>query len=342
MSSSPFFSIVVPLFNSEKYIAGCIKSILNQSFINYELLIINDASTDNSRIIAESFDDERIRIINHEKNKGLSAARETGIKESRGVYIAWVDSDDYISQFRFEKIYDEIEKNSPDVVITGFVRKNGKKEKNINDCLAPGFYEGETYKEIKKIICTFEKKDCRLISPNVWCKVVRKELLLMTAEKIPYTLKIGEDAARTYSALLAANSLSMIKDNSYYYVQHPEQMTKGKYLQGYFDNAIWIYCFLEDFNREHLFIDDLNMRDMKNQNISHIAGYAVMNEARNPDKKKIKANVERIIKNHVVRSALTERAIKSQNHFYRLILEALKRESVFWVLFYGKLFSKYI
>lgn len=89
-----FFSIIIPLFNKEKYVENAINSILNQSFSDYELLIIDDGSTDKSRVIAATFLSDKIRIIDHSKNKGLSAARNTGIKNASSTYITFLDADD--------------------------------------------------------------------------------------------------------------------------------------------------------------------------------------------------------------------------------------------------------
>lgn len=92
-TSLPIFSIVVPVFNVDKYITRCIDSILEQSFTSFEVICVNDGSTDYSIRLLEQYDDPRIRII-HQKNMGLSAARNTGIYHSSGIYIALLDADD--------------------------------------------------------------------------------------------------------------------------------------------------------------------------------------------------------------------------------------------------------
>lgn len=89
-----FFSIIIPLYNKEKYIENAIRSILNQSFSDYEIIIVNDGSTDNSRALATTFLSDKIRIIDHIKNKGLSAARNTGIKNASTTYTTFLDADD--------------------------------------------------------------------------------------------------------------------------------------------------------------------------------------------------------------------------------------------------------
>jgi len=93
MSSTPFFSVVIPLYNKEKDIARTLQSVIDQKFEDFEVVIVNDGSTDNSETIARSFTDERIRIYSTE-NKGLSAARNYGVSKSNTDYIAFLDADD--------------------------------------------------------------------------------------------------------------------------------------------------------------------------------------------------------------------------------------------------------
>lgn len=89
-----FFSIIIPLYNKERYIENAIQSILKQTVADYEIIIINDGSTDKSKEIISKYDSEKIRIIDHPKNKGLSAARNTGIKNAISNYITFLDADD--------------------------------------------------------------------------------------------------------------------------------------------------------------------------------------------------------------------------------------------------------
>jgi len=115
MKNKTLFSIIVPVYNTSKYIDKCINSILNQTYNNYEIIIINDGSTDNSKEVLEKYkDNKKITIIN-QKNKGLSGARNNGIKKSKGSYIIFIDSDDYIENRLLEKINEKI-KNNTDVI----------------------------------------------------------------------------------------------------------------------------------------------------------------------------------------------------------------------------------
>lgn len=114
----PFFTVIIPLYNKEMYIENAIKSILNQTFTDFELLIINDCSTDKSIEIASKFAFEKVQIIHHEKNSGLAATRNTGIKKATSNYVTFLDADDLWKPHFLEKIFHLIQ-NFPDARIFG-------------------------------------------------------------------------------------------------------------------------------------------------------------------------------------------------------------------------------
>ena len=104
-------SIIVPVYNCAKYIKKCLDSLINQTFKNIEIILVNDGSTDNSEEIIQSYDDNRIVYIK-QKNQGPSAARNLGIDLAKGEYIGFVDSDDWIDADYYEKLYNAIAANN--------------------------------------------------------------------------------------------------------------------------------------------------------------------------------------------------------------------------------------
>ena len=113
-----FFTVIIPLYNKEKYIENAIKSVLNQTFTDFNLLIINDFSTDKSVEIASKYISDKVEIIHHEKNAGLAAARNTGIKNSNSNYITYLDADDLWKPTFLESIFQLIQ-NFPKARIFG-------------------------------------------------------------------------------------------------------------------------------------------------------------------------------------------------------------------------------
>ena len=124
----PIISIIVPIYNVGKYLPRCIESILNQTFNNFELILVNDGSTDNSGVICDDYakKDTRIKIV-HKSNGGVSSARNAGLYVAKGEYIGFVDPDDYIDKNMYEKLYRLCVDNNSDIAICRFNREiNGK------------------------------------------------------------------------------------------------------------------------------------------------------------------------------------------------------------------------
>lgn len=117
----PKVSIIVPVYNVEKYIEKCIMSVLNQTFTDFELILVNDGSKDSSGSICDKYAqiDERIRVI-HKPNGGVSSARNEGIRNSKGKFIGFIDGDDYIEPEMYQVLVNNIENNDADISICGF------------------------------------------------------------------------------------------------------------------------------------------------------------------------------------------------------------------------------
>ena len=110
-------SIVIPVYNVEKYLKQCLDSIINQTYTNLEIILVDDGSTDNSGTICDYYSkiDKRIRVI-HKKNEGQSIARNIGIKVSNGKYIGFLDSDDWVEQDMYRFLIENIEKYNADII----------------------------------------------------------------------------------------------------------------------------------------------------------------------------------------------------------------------------------
>ena len=136
-------SIIIPVYNVQKYLRKCLDSIVNQTFKNIEIIIINDGSSDNSLNICKEYSkkDKRINIIN-KHNEGVSKARNTGLLYATGEYISFIDSDDWVEQNMIEELYNSITSNKADLCICNFIKENKNKrdyiKSNINQKILIG------------------------------------------------------------------------------------------------------------------------------------------------------------------------------------------------------------
>ena len=133
--SMPIISVIVPVYNVEKYLSKCLESILNQSFSQFELILVNDGSTDNSELIFNKYlYDKRLIVIN-KSNGGLSSARNAGLDVARGEYIIFIDSDDYINNKMFEILYNEMIRSKSDIIICDYLKVSESENEKIIDML---------------------------------------------------------------------------------------------------------------------------------------------------------------------------------------------------------------
>ena len=216
-------SIIVPVYKVEKQLERCIRSILNQSFTNFELILVDDGSPDRCGEICDEYEkkDKRIKVI-HKKNGGLSDARNAGLNIAKGKYIGFVDSDDIIHSEMYERMYNCITKYNVDIVQCKF-----RKFKNIEDInkfsnIKDANIEYYTSKE-----AIIDMIDNNKINVNTWNKLYKRELF--ENERFPKG-KIHEDEFLTYKLIYNSNKVAYINKELYYYYQNDNGIMNGSNL----------------------------------------------------------------------------------------------------------------
>lgn len=212
MRATPFFSIIVPVYNAEAYINKCIDCVINQNFTDYELILINDGSKDNSYDICADYakKDKRIICID-KKNAGPSSARNAGIEACNGKYIAFLDSDDIISKFWLQAYYDAITKFKSDICyqdLNYFSKEEDIEAKpyDNNDCNIIG---SEDFGEF------FTNKWVLLSATCTKC--VKAELVKNNKIEFNRSISICEDFLFTCNILNVASTISITNHCGYYY-----------------------------------------------------------------------------------------------------------------------------
>lgn len=150
-------SVIVPIYNVEKYLNKCIDSIVNQTYKNLEIILIDDGSTDGSGDICDEYAGRDMRIkVFHQENKGVVAARKVGIKNATGEYIGFVDGDDYIDSNMFAELYHLINKKEADIVSSGWKREYRGSEAVLYDNFQEGVYDCNTSNYFLKDLCVLK------------------------------------------------------------------------------------------------------------------------------------------------------------------------------------------
>lgn len=249
----PLVSLVVPVYNVEKYLTRCIHSLLDQAYTNIEVNLIDDGSTDNSGALCDYYkeNDKRIRVI-HQKNKGLGETRNTGIEQLSGKYVLFIDSDDYIDADAILTLVELAEKYQADVVTTRFIYDDHEETSMIKTGIYSGSYE------IKNLLVhmlgsrrQFEDQ----LNVSAATKLYSVELIKRAGIRFPSEKKlIWEDLAFNIELFPFCERV-YVSDYAYYHYCYNENSLTHKYIPDKFSRVITMY----DFIYEKLF--ELEMPD---------------------------------------------------------------------------------
>lgn len=218
-------SIIVPIYNAERYLSSCIESIINQTYRNIELVLVDDGSTDRSFDIYNYYAKSDSRIITiKERHQGLVSARRLGVNKAKGLYCIFVDSDDWIELNLVETALAQTERGTVDIVNYNLYSVcNGKKNK-WEYSFPDGVYEDTELENIyTRMMFDFQKNKPGIIQ-SLWSKLIKRSLLLETIQQEDQRITYGEDAAVVYIAMLKAKKIAIINQCIYYYRIHPESM----------------------------------------------------------------------------------------------------------------------
>ncbi len=236
-------SIIVPVYNSKQYMKQCIDSILNQNYIDTEIIIVDDGSEDGSSEICDIYQkaDSRVKVL-HQKNRGCLYARLSGLQKSNGDYIGFVDSDDWIAPDMYQILMSVIEKNRCDIVSMGYTVVCGKEERQEDDSTLFGYYEkGRNMDTLLSSMMYDSKEEKRGVHPSLCSKVFKRELIMDVISEVDGNISMGEDAAVFYPCCLKAKSIYVMKEYKYYYRVHNESMCRTLK----FDTIVNIFSFYQ-------------------------------------------------------------------------------------------------
>lgn len=240
-------SVIIPIYNVEDYVFECVESVLNQTMKDLEIILVNDGSTDNSirRIRNVIEENDNILLIN-QKNKGLSAARNTGLKHAQGEYIIFIDSDDYIQPTFLEHLYIEAKQSNVDVVIGGYTRIYQNKGKKINyrkkELLNLGIISGKKY-----LYRQLQHNDYQM---QIWSNLYNRQFLLENNLFFIENL-LHEDEEFTPRSLLKADTIVITECYEYMYRMRDNSiMTKSPNLHHIESCSKILNLFIENYSKQ--------------------------------------------------------------------------------------------
>ena len=224
-------SVVIPVYNTEKYLTRCIESLINQTYRNAEYIFVNDCSQGNAEEIIKEYQakDERIKYVTYDKNRGLFRARLAGAETAKGEYIAFMDSDDYATLDYYNTLINCIKEKNVEIAIGKTIFKrmdNSEYVRNLHDeCFVFDKLEGE---EVKKAY--FEQKGLCFSWHTVWNKVYKRELwdkCFPYYKRINSHLIMTEDIAFSSLLFYNASSVASVENEGYFYCENENASTNS-------------------------------------------------------------------------------------------------------------------
>lgn len=225
---TPILSVIIPVYNTEKYLKECVDSVINQTFKDYEVILVDDASTDESGRICDEYAAKYsfIKAI-HKEHGGPAHTRKAGLKEACGTYISYIDSDDYIEPQMYDFLIDKLIKYNADIAVCNIVIKTENSSIPLYLNHKEGFYDKEKLKrDIYPTMLFSPDKNMPGIHPSLCNKVVRRSIIENVIMGVTDEIFFGEDGICTYPCMLDAESVYITFDKFLYiYRQNGESIT---------------------------------------------------------------------------------------------------------------------
>ena len=216
MDLAPIISIIIPVYNTERWLSECISSVLNQSFTLFELILVDDGSADACPSICDSYakNDSRVKVI-HKVNAGVSAARNDGIKRSVGKYIMFIDADDLLPEGALKKLYDLIKNDDYDIVFGQYVLDYPRKQIPKATRLTSGVY---SYQDVKFYLID-DGTLAGFLFGSVWGGIYQRSRIVNNNILFDEKVKINEDGLFNFLLIPKCNKIFVTEEIVYIYRQ---------------------------------------------------------------------------------------------------------------------------
>ena len=231
---SNLVSILIPVYNGEEYLEETVSSILNQSYKEFELIIINDGSSDNTKVICDNLEkfDKRIRII-HKENTGVSHTRNVALDNARGKYIAFIDSDDSVHKDYLKILVNSMENSNGQLAVCGFKERKVSSNGEIED-LSRVFCPKEiiAMEDMKDLIMDFVNSG--LLNP-LWNKLYSREIIEKNNIRFKEEVETGEDFIFNLQYFRKINNICFSKKELYYYIRRNNNSITYQYIDNMYE-----------------------------------------------------------------------------------------------------------
>lgn len=338
-------SIIVPIYNAEKYLERCLESIINQTLKDIQIILVNDGSTDNSLSICRKYQaiDERIITINKE-NGGVSSARNTGIENAQGEFIGFIDPDDWVEPDMYEKLYKQAKQIKADVCMCNYIIEQYKQSIPIIEKIDKEILKGA---EITDNIIANMIGDSHLdsgsstIMGSVWRLIIHRDLVKKHNLRFKVGIHFMEDLLFCIETFLRSRVVGVNRGTFYHYA-HNENSAVRSYKWNMYDLQMTVYQEMEKTINENGVYDILKSRlDIRYANMLFDS---ISNEVKEANKKSLKqkiAFIKTLCKDKKLKEILNKTDTSRYTLRKKLFLNAVKKENAYLLyLYYNVLYIK--
>lgn len=250
MRSKEIISVIVPVYNVAEYLPNCLDSVIHQTYRNLEIILVDDGSTDTSGEICEKYAsiDGRIRVI-HQKNLGAAAARNTGISNASGNYIAFIDADDWLEINTFAAMLCEM--GDADVITGGYWKEYVHSKEKIAEIMPVGTYSTEAaLRKFYKNMMYSDNEAFNDTLASIWNKLFRTELVKKFYKKLDLSIRYHEDTAFVYTYFLQCKSI-VVSDGAYYHYRIRNNSAVNSVYRLFLRDVNYLYLYLDNLFSNH-------------------------------------------------------------------------------------------
>ena len=332
MERQPLISIIIPVYNVEQYLDECMASVLNQTYVNLEVVLVDDGSKDNSPGMCDSYakKDTRVQVI-HKENGGPMSACIAGVKKAKGEYLAFMDSDDWIDLTMIEELVRETTGNEKEMICSNYVIEKANQSIKIKQSMEPGVYDRKAIEE--QLFPGLLGKEERRIHGSRCMKLISKSLISENLGFADLNVSMGEDMYLIFMALLDAQRIVVVEEGFYYHYRFLGSSLVHKYKSHMYDEIGSLYDnfqkvienkisskalradFLQGLRREYIFL----------------FFFVLKNELRGPGKNCV-SRIQTYVKEAKQTRGLEEISVEVNGKANKLLYLIWKKPSAFRIL----------
>lgn len=327
MKRQPLISIIIPVYNVEKYLNECMESVLNQTYSNLEVVLVDDGSKDRSPAMCDEYakKDARVQVI-HKENGGPMSACIAGVEMASGEYLAFMDSDDWIDLTMLEELAKETTGNPKEMVCSNYIIEKPSGAIRVKQSMKPGVYDRDMIEE-KLFPCLLGQEE-RRIHGSRCMKLISKSLIAENLKYAQLNVSMGEDLYLIFLAVLDANRIVVVEEGYYYHYRFVESSLVHKYKPHMHGEVGRLYEQLQsvmetkvsDETQKKIFLEELK------KEFIFLYFFVLKNELRGPWKNCI-GRIQRYIREEKSNKGLEQTAVEVKGKANKLLYLIWKKPS---------------